>query len=98
MEVLRDGGVTGGFHHQLMLNSLCSQLRMESSCLILGRRRVPQVSSDLDYLISSSNASALFLKTPYSVYSCSIALELDQKKQETNCRFPTFYLYIYTHT
>lgn len=58
-----------------------------------------QVSSDLDYLISSSNASALFLKTLYPVCSCSVALELDQKKQqETNFRFPTLYLiYIYTH-
>lgn len=83
----------------LRFNGVCSQLRRESGHLILGRRRVLQVSSDLDYLISSSNASALFLKTLYSVCSCSVALELDRKKQqETNFRFPTLYLYIYTYS
>lgn len=94
MDVLGDGGTAGGFNHQLvpLRDSSCTQL-------MLGRRRTLQVSSGLNYLISSSNASALFLKMLYSVCSCSIALELDQRKQqETNFRFPTFlFIYIYTH-
>lgn len=89
--VARSAGVTPGFHHRIVpLSRLCGQRWMQNSCLTLGRRRMLQVSSDLGHLFSSSNASAFFLRTLHSVCGCSVALELDWRKEHvTNFRFLT---------
>jgi len=91
--LLRGGGITGGFCHPWM--PLLGGWRGWSGRLMLGGRRVLQVSLGLDY--SSGTAVAFFLKTLCAARRCSVALELDQRKpRERNFRFPTFYLYIYT--